>query len=304
MKSCSLSSSQHGEPADYDGAPNLGADMLSDIGQAIIPGHEESEEMRLMLLVLEEATWRKGMENKPAPILKDSERNNGALASFAQMISHDLKAPLRGIATLAGWIAADQMDRLDGEGRKHLDLLIRRVRRLDAFIDGLLDWARVEQIAAVPAPVDLNVLVREVIESLMPPPYIAITVAERLPMPCIEWVRAQQIFQNLVANAIRFMDKPYGRVEIACLVEGSVWQFSVSDNGPGIDPRHFQRIFELFQTLNSRDRVESTGIGLAIVKKIVEGYGGRIWVESTLGQGSTFFFTLPRSLAGRLAIDT
>jgi len=105
----------------------------------------------------------------------------------------------------------------------------------------------------------------------------------------------QQVFQKL-ANAIHFMDKPQGRIRIDCEAEGDMWKFSVADNGPVIEVRHFERIFQLFQILNPRDRVESTGVGLAIVKKIVEMYGGRIWVESAVGRASTFFFTLPKTV--------
>jgi signal transduction histidine kinase len=116
----------------------------------------------------------------------------------------------------------------------------------------------------------------------------------------VEPTRIQQVFQNLLSNAIKYMDKPEGKIRIACIAEGRQWKFSIADNGPGIEQQHFEKIFQLFQTLAPRDRVESTGVGLALVKKIVEMYGGRIWLESTVGQGSTFFFTLPRttSIAG------
>jgi signal transduction histidine kinase len=106
-------------------------------------------------------------------------------------------------------------------------------------------------------------------------------------------VKIQQVFQNLLSNAIDFMDKPQGLVVVACKLEEGAWHFSVSDNGAGIEERHFQRIFQLFQTLAARDELERTGVGLALVKKIVELEGGRVWVESTVGVGSAFHFTLP-----------
>lgn len=112
-----------------------------------------------------------------------------------------------------------------------------------------------------------------------------------------EPTRIQQVFQNLISNAIKYMDKPEGEIRVACVADGKHWIFSISDNGPGIDKQHFEKIFQLFQTLAPRDRVESTGVGLALVKKIVEMYGGRVWLESTAGQGSIFFFTLPRTAA-------
>lgn len=214
------------------------------------------------------------------------------LAGFARIIAHDLKTPLRGIATLADWLAIGQGERLDAEGREHLELLIRRVRRLDAFVDGLMLWAQADRDQPAEVPVDFNGLVREVVEDLLPPSGIDIVVGN-LPTLSIQAALVRQIFQNLIDNAIRFMDKPYGRIEINSLAEAGFWTFAVIDNGPGIDPLHFERIFALFQTLHPRDRLESTGIGLAVVKKIVEGYGGRVWVESTPGRGSAFLFTLP-----------
>ena len=143
--------------------------------------------------------------------------------------------------------------------------------------------------------VDLNQLVREVIDLLAPPENIAVSIGNSLPTVMAEPTRIQQVFQNLLSNAIKYMNKPEGEIRIACAAEGRQWKFSITDNGPGIDQQHFEKIFQLFQTLAPRDRVESTGVGLALVKKIVEMYGGRIWVESTVGRGSTFFFTLPRT---------
>jgi len=145
--------------------------------------------------------------------------------------------------------------------------------------------------------VDLNRLVEEVIDLLAPPANITVSVENPLPTVMAEPTRIQQVFQNLLSNAIKYMDKPEGKIRIACGAEGTQWKFSVTDNGPGIEPRHFEKIFQLFQTLAPRDRVESTGVGLALVKKIVEMYGGRVWIESKSGEGSTFFFTLPNTAA-------
>jgi two-component system sensor kinase FixL len=295
------------EPEELD---LLLSSRIQSGGEAVCPpkGHALSmgdtgdfaEGARLALLTIEDLAESTRMQGKHAQRTHDSgmDRADDERAGFARMIAHDLRAPLRGISTLADWIAADQMHRLDDEGRKHLNLLIRRIRRLDALITGLMDWARPGQADEIPLPIDLNALAGETIESLTPPPHISIIIVDRLPTLHIHGSRIQQVFQNLLDNAIRFMDKPRGAIRIACTGEEKVWKFSVSDNGPGIDPHHFGRIFQIFQTLTPRDRMESTGIGLAIVKKIVEEHGGRIWVESTPGLGSTFFFTLPRFPVG------
>jgi signal transduction histidine kinase len=136
----------------------------------------------------------------------------------------------------------------------------------------------------------------EVVDLLAPPPGILVTVAPGLPSVRGEPTRVQQVFHNLISNAIKHMERPDGTVRVDCADAGDYWRFSVADNGPGIDPRHFERIFQLFQTLAPRDRVESTGVGLALVKKIVEMYRGKVWVESAPGAGATFLFTWPKAV--------
>lgn len=258
--------------------------------------HGKPRERDLILLSIADITERKKLELEQAHLIHELQSANDELKSFAYVVSHDLKAPLRAIGSLADWIATDQKDQLDAEGQEHLRLLMQRVRRMDALINGVLQFSRVGRLHETVTDVDLNRLLREIIDSLAPPSYITVSVQDGLPTLRAERTRLQQVFQNLLSNAIRFMDKPEGLIRIDCKAEADMWKFSVSDNGPGIGERHFERIFQLFQTLNPRDRVESTGVGLAIVKKIVEMHGGHIWVESALGQGSTFFFTLPRNI--------
>ncbi|MGZ4999153.1 MAG: sensor histidine kinase [Methylomonas sp.] len=248
----------------------------------------------LILATVHDITARRRLEAEQKRMIRELKGANEELKSFAYVVSHDLKAPLRAIGSLADWIAADQQDRLDAEGQEHLRLLIQRVRRMDALIDGVLRYSRIGQIHEAVVAVDLNDLVHDVIDLLTPPEHIAVTITSRLPTIRAEKTSIQQVFQNLIANAIRYMDKPEGRIEIGCTEKKDSWRLSIADNGPGIEARHFERIFQLFQTLNPRDRVESTGVGLSIVKKIVGQYGGQVWVESVVGQGSTFYFTVPK----------
>lgn len=224
-------------------------------------------------------------------------RSNKELQDFAYVAAHDLKAPLRGIGTLADWIASDYGDRLDEPGRQQLDLLKRRVTRLADLINGILHYAEIGRMTHHREVVDLGKLVPETIALLDPPAHIQVVVRGELPAILSEKVRLEQVFHNLIDNAIKFMDKPQGCIEIGYTDQGRVWQFGVTDNGPGIEERYFEKIFQMFQTLAPRDQRESTGIGLPIVKKIVELFGGRIWVESKPGVGSTFFFTLPKQEA-------
>jgi signal transduction histidine kinase len=165
------------------------------------------------------------------------------------------------------------------------------------LIDGILQYSRVGRVREAPVEVKVDEVLRDVIDFIAPSPNVTITVENTLPSIVIEPTRIQQIFQNLLSNAIKYMDKPQCEIRIGCIAEGEHWRFSISDNGPGIESRHFEKIFQLFQTLAPRDRVESTGVGLTLVKKIVEMYGGNIWVESTPGEGTTFFFTLPKTVA-------
>lgn len=249
---------------------------------------------RMFTGVVRDITERKQAEAQRLQLLQEISSANEELTNFAYVVSHDLKAPLRGIGSLADWLSTDYADKFDDEGREHMRLLINRVHRMSALIDGILQYSRVGRVKETAVTVDLNVLVREVIDLLAPPANIEVIVDAALPSVVGERTRLQQVFQNLISNAIKYMDKPTGRVNISCTEKDGVWQFAVADNGKGIDARHFDRIFQLFQTLAPRDKVESTGVGLALVKKIVEMYGGQIWVESTPGVGSTFGFSLPR----------
>lgn len=232
-------------------------------------------------------------ERKQLEVLKETERINRELRDFAHIVSHDLKAPLRAISSLAGWLAEDHGDDLGPEGKEQVDMLLKRVRRMDDLIDGILRYSRVSREKKAREPVDTGRVAREASEAILNSAGVRLVVGEGLPVVYADPVRIWQVFQNLISNAVKYMDKPDGLVEVGCRQGAGVWEFFVKDNGPGIEERHFERIFQIFQTLNARDDVESTGVGLSIVKKIVEQEGGRVWVESERGKGSTFYFTIP-----------
>ena len=225
------------------------------------------------------------------------ERTNRELQSFAHIVSHDLKAPLRGISKLAHWLVNDYAEAFDEDGKEMAHLLISRVKRMGDLIDGILQYSRAGRLEEKMEGIDLNTLVRDVVDMLVPPENIHIRIIDRLPIITGNTTQITQVFQNLLSNAVKYTDDLEGEISIHCVDEGGYWTFSVADNGPGIEPQDQERIFQMFQTLQPRDNVESTGIGLALVKKIVELYGGKIWVESVPGQGSTFFFTFPKKIA-------
>jgi PAS domain S-box-containing protein len=224
----------------------------------------------------------------------DLELSNQELRDFAHVAAHDLKAPLRGIATLADWISQDCGDKLDKQGRENFGLLQQRVERMSQLINGILRYAEVGHGDRSVETIDANELVAEVVEQISPPRHIEIRVDGVLPVVSCERIPLTQVFMNLISNAVKYMDKPRGEIRITAADEGDFWRFSVVDNGMGIEERYFDRIFQMFQTLVPSPDGQSTGIGLAVVKKIVQMQGGTVGVKSEPGRGSTFFFTLPK----------
>lgn len=222
---------------------------------------------------------------------------NQELQDFAYVVSHDLKAPLRGISTLAGWISTDHRGSLDEDAQEKLDLLLVRVRRMNDLIDGILKYSRVGRSREEMVPVDCNSLVSETVDLLAPGENFTITVQENLPTLVADRTKLGEVFMNLISNAIKYIDKPHGIIRIGCERDGKGWKFHVSDNGPGIEEKYHEKVFQIFQTLGPRDTPGSTGVGLAVVKKIVEQMGGEIWIESAAGAGTTFFFTIPFRLS-------
>lgn len=250
---------------------------------------------RMFTGLLRDISQRKLSDTRTERLLSDLRSANEELSSFAYVVSHDLKAPLRAIGSLADWLATDYADRFDDEGREHLRLLMNRVHRMGSLIDGILQYSRVGRSEQALVEVDIKAVLDETLEMLAVPSSVTVTVDADLPRIVTEPTRIRQVFSNLVSNAIKYMDKPEGRVHVGFADDGASWHFSVSDNGSGIESRHFERIFQLFQTLAPRDRIESTGVGLALVRKIVDMAGGRVWVESRPGEGSIFHFTYPKA---------
>jgi signal transduction histidine kinase len=167
---------------------------------------------------------------------------------------------------------------------------------MDNIINTILQYSSTTRDKLKERKVDLNILLKAVIDKIDPPENIKITINNTLPVLICEEEHLWQIFRNLISNAVKFSDKPQANIIMDVEDEKHFWKFSVADNGPGIEPQHFERIFRLFQTLNNRDDVESEGVGLTLTKKIIELYGGKIWLTSKPGEGSTFFFTLPKQM--------
>ena len=222
------------------------------------------------------------------------EQRNNELDQFAYVTSHDLKAPLRAIANLASWIEEDLSDRLPAENKEQFDLLKNRVLRMEGFIDGLLEYSRIGRSHQSSEIVDVALLLAEVIDSISPPDQFSITVESPMPLIKAKRVPLFQVFSNLINNAIKHHDRQDGLVQVSAVDQGDCYEFSVVDDGPGIDSAYHDKIFTIFQTLRSRDDLESTGIGLSLVEKTVKAEGGSIRIISVEGEGATFRFTWPK----------
>lgn len=216
---------------------------------------------------------------------------NQELDSFAYVTSHDLKAPLRAIANLATWLSEDLEGEIPEENQEQLQLMQSRVERMDGLIQGLLEYSRVGRKNIPAKTVNVADLINDAINSLSPPSTFEIAISSNMPTLATEALLLQQVFSNLISNAIKYHPQNSGKVTVSVKEQDKFYEFAVTDDGNGIDSQYHDRIFTIFQTLQPRDTIESTGIGLSIVKKIIEGQGGKIWVDSQLGAGATFYFT-------------
>jgi len=225
-------------------------------------------------------------------LIADLERSNNELDNFAYGASHDLKAPLRGIRNLAEWITADVKDSASADTLENLAMLHNRVERLDLLLDSLLEYSRIGRAGGAPENVDSAKMVADIAEYIAPRP--GFTIACRGDLPEIHTHKAslEQVLRNLIGNGLKHHDRDTGTVCVSAREIGDKVEFRVEDDGPGVPKAYHERIFQMFQTLKSRDEMEGSGMGLAIVKKSVEVHAGKISVESAPpGRGTAFVFT-------------
>ncbi|MCP4898351.1 MAG: PAS domain S-box protein [bacterium] len=227
----------------------------------------------------------------------DLERRNRELDQFAYVVSHDLKAPLRAITNLSTWIEEDLGSTLDPEVSSNIELMRQRVHRMDNLIDGILEYSRVGRVHTGVEDVDTDSLLAEVIGDIAIPKEFSVEISGEMPTLSASRIRLAQVFSNLISNAVNHHDRKEGRIWISASEDDDSYVFAVRDDGPGIAPEYQEKVFMIFQTLKPRDHHESTGVGLAIVKKIVEESNGTLSLISSSGRGSTFRFTWPKSPA-------
>ena len=239
---------------------------------------------------------RDELEQRVRERTAELELRNREMDEFVYVASHDLKAPLLGIQHLAAWVQDDAGDALPPASQAHLAKLQGRVRRMDQLLNDLLAYLGASRRRHAPERVAVAGLVRDCVQIIAPPPGFRVVLEEPLPVLHAERIPLATIFSNLIGNALKHHDHPAtGRAVVSAARAGAWIEFAVTDDGPGIDPAYHERIFQIFQTLRPRDQIEASGVGLALVKQLVESRGGSVGVESTPGHGATFRFTWPAS---------
>lgn len=242
--------------------------------------------------IIRNITELKSLEQQKEKILKELEKSNNELYEYAHIVSHDLKSPLRSIDALVSWIKSDNEGKLDEDTLQNFSMIEATLETMESLISNILEYSSAGSETSESKDIDLNTTMEDLHRLLFVPEHISIHILKKLPVVKGDPTKFQQLFQNLMSNAIKFSNKDKGIVEIDFVEEPSFYQFSVRDNGIGIEKKFHERIFKIFHSLNKSK--ESTGIGLSIVKKIVDLYEGNIWLESKLGEGTTFFFTIKK----------
>ncbi len=242
--------------------------------------------------IIEDITIKKKLEIQKEQLLEKLEIQNESLNEYAHMVSHDLKSPLRSIHALITWIKDDNKDLFNDTTSNYIELIQDKVEKMDDLIQGILTYSKVDSSKIIFEKIDLNEIVRSCITLIHIPENVRVTIKNKLPTIETDRFRMQQLFQNLISNAVNYNDKNHGFVEISSVENERDYIFSIQDNGQGIDAKYQTKIFDLFQSFSNREK--STGIGLSIVKRIIANHHGEIWLESTLGIGTTFFIKLPK----------
>lgn len=218
---------------------------------------------------------------------------NSELRTVTYNLSHSIKTPLHGINQISQWLKEDYKDSIGSDAQELLNMLIYRVEKLNAIIDNLLEYTDIKVKLEKLSKLDLNYVLKNLINFLNVPQNIEINIARNMPHLKIEKKYIESIFTNLIENSIKFMDKEKGRIEVGFVELNKEYMFFIRDNGPGIEEKYFEKIFTMFHSINNNESIENLGVGLALTKKIVELHGGTIHIESKIKEGTTVFFTLP-----------
>ena len=283
----------------------VGTDAKDEIGQLSRAFDEMTGSLKKTTTSIDnlnkEITGRKKAEEALRDYATQLERSNKELDDFTYIVSHDLREPLRSMDAFSKFMIDDYGNKLSGQGKDYLERIRANAGRMGNLIEGLLEISRIERKKNPFEEVQVQELVNEVklrLEYAIEERNVEIVVRDKLPKVFCDRVRFTEVFVNLVSNAIKFNDKPSPHIEIGSSQKGNYCEFYVKDNGPGIKEQYFDKIFEIFQRLGKREEHEGTGAGLAITKRIVQMHKGEIRVESKIGKGATFYFTIPKKEGG------
>ena len=242
--------------------------------------------------IVRDITEISNLEIQKEKLLLKLENSNEELQEYAHVVSHDLKSPLRSIDALIQWIKEDNKDKLDEVSLQNFNHIEITLEKMEQLISDVLKYSSISSNNTDKTLVNLNVLVNELTSTMYFPDKVGLLIHKKLPEVFGHKTKLQQLFQNLISNAVKFIDKDKGLIQIDFKEEKDHFEFSIKDNGMGIEKKFFDKIFKIFHSLNKNK--ESTGIGLSIVKKIVDLHEGKIWLESELEKGTTFYFTLKK----------
>lgn len=277
-------SARAGETATFDGYCETAKGTPKWWNVAVNPILDANGQVECILSVSRDITERKLTEQA-------LQARTQELDSFAYVVSHDLKAPLRAISHLSAWIEEDLGEKLPPNTQEQLELLRQRVSRMDGLIDGLLHYSRVGRAQFPVSTVDVADLLAEIIDSLSPPTAFSVVSISPLPVLATQRLLLYQVLANLISNAIKHHDQAAGCVQVSAIEHDTYFEFTVADDGPGIPETYREKVFEMFQTLDNNRQTDSTGIGLALVKKIIEGQGGMLTLKPGEPRGCQFCFT-------------
>ena len=243
--------------------------------------------------IARDITNLKLLEEQKDQLLNQLVSRNDALNEYAHDVSHDLKGPLRGINTLMQLIQMQNKDALNEQSAEYFDMIGKSIRKMDNQISSILTYSKAGLMVEEKKEVDVKQLILDIRDQIMPTKQIDLVFASEMPVVLSHRNQLEQVVHNLMSNAIKFSPEEHARITWRCTQEDDKYELSIQDNGIGIEEKFFDKIFQLFQSLSVRQ--DSSGVGLAIVKKVVNALGGEVWLTSEYGIGTTFYFTIPKS---------
>ena len=243
--------------------------------------------------IARDITNLKLLEEQKDQLLNQLVSRNDALNEYAHVVSHDLKGPLRGINTLMQLIQMQNKDALNEQSAEYFDMIGKSIRKMDNQISSILTYSKAGLMVEEKKEVDVKQLILDIRDQIMPTKQIDLVFASDMPIVLSHRNQLEQVVHNLMSNAIKFSPEEQARITWSCTEEDDKYELSIQDNGIGIEEKFFDKIFQLFQSLSVRQ--DSSGVGLAIVKKVVNALGGEVWLTSEYGIGTTFYFTIPKS---------